>query len=106
VSASRDEVLHALAVLTKPGAEVELRAIEVRAHSGEKPHPVSRCFTDPHELANEALALDSYAKGIYITLNPLKAGTAGNAQDSDIAARRWLPVDIDPKQTTARYRSK
>src|SRR5258708_1596090 len=98
VSASRDEVLHALAVLTKPGTEVELRAIGVRTQASEKPYPISKCFTDPHELANEALALDSYAKGIYITLNPLKEGTAGNAQDSDIAARRWLPVDVDPKR--------
>src|SRR5258707_6796267 len=98
VSANRDEILLALAVITQPGTEVELRAIGVQTRSGEKPHPVSKCFTDPHELANEALALDSYAKGIYITLNPLKEGTAGNAQDSDIAARRWLPVDIDPKR--------
>lgn len=98
VSANRDEILHALAVLTKSGTEVELRAIGVQTHSGEKPHPVSKCFTDPHELANEALALDSYAKGIYVTLNPLKEGTAGNAQDSDIAARRWLPVDVDPER--------
>jgi len=98
VSASCDEILRALDVLTMPGTEVELRAIDVQRHAGEKPYPVVRRFTDMQALANEALALDSYAKGIYVTLNPMKEGTAGNAQDSDIAARRWLPVDVDPKR--------
>src|SRR5258705_4358739 len=96
--ANRDEIRHALAVLTKPGTEVELRAIGVQTHSGEKPHPVWKCFTDRDELANSAIALDASAKGIYVTLNPLKDGTTGSAQDSDIAARRWLPVDVDPKR--------
>jgi uncharacterized protein DUF927 len=96
--ANRDEILHALAVLTKPGTEVELRAIGVQTHSGEKPHPVSLRFTDLDELANTALALDASAKGIYITLNPLKDGTTGSTADTDIAERRWFPVDIDPKR--------
>src|SRR5258707_13241767 len=98
VSASSDEVLRALAVLTKPGTEVELRAIGVKRHTGDTSHAVTQRFTDLSELANSALALDASAKGIYVTLNPLKDGTTGNAQDTDIASRRWLPVDIDPKR--------
>ena len=96
--ANRDEILRALDVLTMPGAEVELRAIDVQQQGSEKPYPISKCFTDPHELANEAFALDSYAKGIYVTLNPLKAGATGSTADTDIALRRWFPVDVDPKR--------
>src|SRR5258706_3821015 len=96
--ANRDEILHALAVLTKPGTEVELRAIDVQTHSGEKPHPVWKCFTDQDELANSAIALDASAKGIYITLNPLKPGTTGSTADPDIAERRWFPVGWGPER--------
>ncbi len=98
VSASRNEILRALDVLTTPGTEVELRAIGVQTHSGDKPHPISKCFTDRDELANSAIALDASAKGIYVTLNPLKAGATGSTADTDIAARRWLPIDVDPER--------
>src|SRR5260221_8314672 len=96
--ANRDEILHALTVLKQPGTEVELRAIDVRTHAGEEPHPVWKCFTDRDELANSAIALDASAKGIYVTLNPLKLGTTGSTADPDIAERRWFPVDVDPKR--------
>src|SRR5260221_4027822 len=101
VSASRNEILRALDVLTTPGTEVELRAIGVQTHSGDKPHPISKCFTDRDELANSAIALDASAKGIYVTLNPRKAGTTGSTADTDIAERRWLPVDVDPQKAAS-----
>lgn len=36
------------------------------------------------------------ATGVYITLNPLLAGTSGAGRDEDVWGRVWLLVDIDP----------
>jgi len=96
-SEMRSEVVRALKVMTTPGQTIELRAVGV-SKSGEKAHIESRLFTDRGALADEAVALTRHAKGVYITLNPVKEGTNGSAADADIERRVWFPVDVDPQR--------
>jgi hypothetical protein len=94
-----------------PGHAVELRAIR-------KDGGVTAGFYDGEHLdamAAEAVRLtsDPAFKGVYVTLNPLRAevlgraglanqvrgvGTGDSASAADVAARRWLLIDIDPKR--------
>lgn len=66
---------------------------------------VSKIFSDPLSAAAHVERLESEGgcKGIYVTLNPLDAAWAamnpfGNANDKNIAGRRWLLIDLDPKR--------
>jgi hypothetical protein len=94
-----------------PGHAVELRAIakDGAVHAG--------FFDDAHlgAMAEHGLRLSQAAnvKGVYVTLNPLKsevlnradfvnqirkAGRGDSASAADVARRRWLLVDADPRR--------
>src|SRR5688572_20927431 len=62
-----------LRLLFPKDAVVELRALGVR-RGRERPHTESGFFDYDHldELGQMALALEPFAKGVYVTLNPLK----------------------------------
>jgi hypothetical protein len=53
-------------------------------------------------LAEFAASYSGKSQGVYYTPNPLKtaipAGSQGTALDADVARRRWLLVDVDPKR--------
>lgn len=97
----------------RPGPEhvLELRALKVGAHK----YTLNGFFDDAHlaEMARAALELSSTAEGVYFTLNAVRSDLLARAanriaerpvagtQDSDIARRRWLPLDFDPKRPTS-----
>jgi hypothetical protein len=100
----------AYAVLVGPGQVVELRALDVRRGTG-RPHIEAGFFDSEHlvDMAKAALRITPLAKGVYFTLNPLKAdllarrcnridwaGEGELAKDKDVLTRRWLLVDADP----------
>jgi hypothetical protein len=98
-----------LALFVRPGDVAELRGLHVQQRYG-RPQTVAGFFDGAHldEMAREALALTSKARGVYFTLNPLKpeilarcanrtknADTGDLASDHHVARRRWLLCDVD-----------
>jgi hypothetical protein len=108
----RDEILRACQALFAPGQVVELRALDAVTREWRRPHTVSGYFDDWEKLA--AAATGIRARGIYVTLNPVNPALLTRAYirvrdmkasdpatgDSDIVARRWLPIDCDPVRPT------
>lgn len=104
-----EEILRSLRALMAPGQIVELRALEVSTPKYPRPHTVSGYFDDLETLAQQAM-LVSKAKGIYVTMNPLKPALLSRAMnrlralsdrdsltgDADVLSRRWLMIDADP----------
>jgi hypothetical protein len=97
-------------LLIAPGQVVELRALGVQRGSG-RPHVEAGFFDADHlqDLAQAALHVSRFAKGVYFTLNPLRpdllarrcnriawASEGELAKDKDVLARRWLLIDADP----------
>jgi hypothetical protein len=104
------QISKALRIILEPGQVTELRALDVIAPNYRAPHTVSGYFDDPDKLA-EAAAQISSAKGIYFIPNPVNpallaraanrirpVGKEPTTSDTDIIARHWLLVDIDPKR--------
>lgn len=90
---------------------VELRVLKFVKNG--KPMTVSGYYDDPAKLAADAEKYDGKAAGLYFTLNSLNPALlnrrANRAQEGgdmstttdapgDVAGRRFLPVDIDPKR--------
>jgi hypothetical protein len=88
----------------------ELRALGVQ-RGRERPHTESGFFDGAHveEMARAALTVTPVARGVYVTINPLRpdilarranridyAGDAELASDKDVIRRRWLFIDADP----------
>jgi hypothetical protein len=108
----RSEVLRALGVLAEPGQVVELRLLGVQSQGQRIPVSMSGYFDDFELLATGACRYGGSAKGVYVTLNPVKPAllaraanrlrTAGRndplTSDADITKRRWLPIDLDPER--------
>jgi hypothetical protein len=106
----RTAILDALHRILAPGQVTELRALGVVTPKFRRPHTVSGYFDDMTKLADEACALEQYAKGVYFTPNPVNPALLARAvnrvrimddrdpttSDADIACRRWLLIDIDP----------
>lgn len=98
-------IKEALSVLCEPGHVIELRVPKV----DNKKRTDSGYFTDMGMLAATAAKYDGRAAGVYITLNPVEPALLARAKnhvrewaelttsDDYIAARRWLPIDCDPK---------
>ena len=103
-------------IFFNPGEVVEIRALGL---CGKGPWEgfaggtgiVSGYFDNPQDFGNAARALDKAgATGVYFTLNPCKPELIARAAnrlkaingktplttDKDIAAVRWLPIDLDP----------
>jgi hypothetical protein len=92
------------------GSVVELRVLGVQRRQ-ERPHTESGFFDYDHfdKLDEFALALEPFARGVYVTLNPLKRSILSRrcnrtdyaedrqlASDRDVMHRRWLLIDADP----------
>jgi len=98
-------------MLVAPGQVVELRALDVRRYKNARPHTESGFFDSDHLLAmaQAALAVTDFCRGVYFTLNPLNAELLDRrknridwakegelAKDKDVVARHWLLIDADP----------
>jgi hypothetical protein len=105
-------IAEVLRCLFSPGDVVELRALGVQRRQ-ERPHSECGFFDDFSKLGELALSLESFAKGVYVTLNPLKkdilarrcnridyANEHDTATDKDVLVRRYLLVDADPVRVT------
>ena len=91
-----------LAVLSRPGDVREVRIPTSRRTD-------SGYFDDPVALAAAVRPYDG-RENVYITVNPvapallaraanrIKQGSRSTTSDRDVVARRWLPVDIDPRR--------
>lgn len=99
-----------LAVLIDRDQAVELRALDVET-ADSPPQVWAGTFRGDELdfLARSALELSGCCKGIYYTLNPLRANKAKKdaprirsahggelAKDADVTGRRWILVDFDP----------
>jgi hypothetical protein len=97
-----DDLRSFLAVLSRPGDVREVRI------------PTSRrtdagYFDDPVALAAAVRPYDG-RENVYITVNPvdpallaraanrIRQGSRSTTSDRDVVARRWLPIDIDPRR--------
>lgn len=111
---SREDQIQAavrfLGLLRDPGEVVELRALEVQQRYG-RPATASGYYRMPDDavaLAAAATDLTTRALGVYVTLNPVLSALLSRycrrvqlhpkctTGDSEIVARRWVMVDIDP----------
>ncbi|MGA2186782.1 MAG: hypothetical protein ABSH47_27550, partial [Bryobacteraceae bacterium] len=100
------EIRRALSLLAEPGQIVELRLLEVQREGQRFSATMSGYFDDFKLLAASASKHGGTAKGVYVTLNPVKPAllarasnrlrTAGRndplTSDADITKRRWLPI--------------
>ena len=102
------DIRRALDVLCEPGSVYELRALDVP--DGRYATIISGYFDDLDKLALAAAeAEERVARGVYITLNPIKHALLARAanrsrmvqqrtpltSDTDVERRRWLPLDFD-----------
>ncbi len=105
-SFDRDEILRTWQLFRLPGEVLELRIPKAK-----KFKTVSGYFNDPNTFADAVVGLaDGDFAGIYFTINPVRPDLLARAanryvkyaesttSDTDIAAIRWLPVDLDPKR--------
>lgn len=99
------EAQRALEIIHEPG---EVR--EARAFIGEGEDTVVRStfVNDPGVLARAVPALETDRAQVFVTLNPVHPELFGRAPnkfwqrdaagDTDIARRRWILLDVDPKR--------
>jgi hypothetical protein len=84
------------------GSVVEMRMPKTRKRT------VSGYYDDWDALIRDAAHWDREAPGIYVNLNPINTALLARSRnraapycdtttaDSDVIARRWLPIDCDP----------
>ena len=105
-----DQIRAAVAFFYRPEDVFECRVIDAETREYRRPHMVSGYYTgdDADALIASLAGIGSYS-GVYITINPVNPALLGRANrrlkqaqkglstsDTDIARRRWLPIDIDP----------
>ena len=104
------EIARALGVFCAEDQIIEIRALGVSTPDYKQEHTSSGYFDDQDKAAKTAAQIDSYAHGIYFTINPCKpellsrrynrVKTCGKKDqttaDHNIDRRRWLPIDADP----------
>jgi hypothetical protein len=95
-----EQIRHSLDVLIEPGSVFEVRILGV-PNAGV----VSGVFDDRDAAAAAVAEYDDRARGIYVTLQRLDRAEPDNVlhehasrttRDENIAAFRWLLIDIDP----------
>jgi hypothetical protein len=96
-------------LIVAPGDVAELRALKVTSRDGRSYEVLSGYYDDPAAFARDVRRLDGRARGVFMTLNPLRRellarspnkltpGCAA-ASDADVTRRRWLLIDLDPKR--------
>ena len=100
-------ILRTMDVFLAPGQVCEVRAMQAQMQGEKWPGTVSGYFNDSKRLV-EALGQIEFARGIYVTLNPVKPDLLARANnrlkrvekgeatsDGEILSRRWLLVDVD-----------
>ena len=105
----KPELERALYLFFKPGDVFEIRVLDAVSRAYSRPHIESGYFDYDHISAVAgAIAHISSAKGVYVTVNPVKpellnravnrvrpAGREPTTADGDIVCRRWLLIDCD-----------
>jgi hypothetical protein len=108
------EIVNALFSWFKPGDVFEVRVLDAVTRAYYRPHIESGYFDFEHISAVPGtLSHISSAKGVYVTVNPVKpellnravnrvrpAGREPTTADSDIIRRRWLLIDCDAKRAS------
>ncbi len=101
------QIHDSLAAIVPYGTVFELRLLGTRAKQID-----SGYFDDPAQAAHALVSAPNYYKGIYFTPNPVIPDAMARAynrihpwaqtttHDTEIARRKWLPIDIDPKRPT------
>ena len=110
----KNEIIRALNLWYQPGDVFEVRVLDAVTAEWMRPHMESGYFDYEHiPAAADAIGkLRSY-RGAYATINPVKPDLLARAcnrirgitrepttADSDIAERRWLLIDCDPKRVS------
>ncbi|WP_176013943.1 hypothetical protein [Victivallis sp. Marseille-Q1083] len=110
----KEMIIRALQLWFLPGDVFEIRILDAVSVDWMRPHMESGYFDYEHiPAAADAIAkLRSY-RGAYVTINPVKSDLLARAcnrirgitrepttADSDIAERRWLLIDCDPKRVS------
>ena len=110
----KEMIIRALQLWFLPGDVFEIRILDAVSVDWMRPHMESGYFDYEHiPAAADAIAkLRSY-RGAYVTINPVKTDLLARAcnrirgitrepttADSDIAERRWLLIDCDPKRVS------
>jgi hypothetical protein len=96
-------------VIVAPGDVAELRALHVTSRDGRSYNAVTGYYDDPAAFARDVRRLDGHARGLYLTMNPLRRACLSRspnritpgcsaANDADVIRRRWLLLDLDPKR--------
>ncbi|MBZ0265806.1 hypothetical protein K8I28_14180 [bacterium] len=110
VNSVRTEIERSMRYLIQDGEVVEVRALNVQVRQSDKTYTVAGYFNDTDKIADSVIDIDGRAKGIYYTINPVKPDLLDRARnklikglwpttsDTDIAQRKWLLVDLDPKR--------
>ena len=111
VSQVATDCLNALRLFIGPGQITQIAAFEVRAQDASRPRDYAGYFDYDHLelMAREAARFSGSARGVYFTLNPLKADAFDRcpnrvqlarsgvlAGDKDVVGRTWLLIDFDP----------
>lgn len=98
------EILRTLLTLFREGDVHELRVPNTNKGT------VSGYYTDRERMAKDAAFWSGKAESVYVTLNPcspdllarannrVKVYAKHSTADADIAERRWLLIDFDPKR--------
>lgn len=110
----KNEIIRALRLWFQSGDVFEVRVLDAVTAEWMRPHMESGYFDYEHipDAADAIGKLRSY-RGAYATVNPVNPDLLARAcnrirsitkepttADSDIAERRWLLVDCDPKRAT------
>ena len=110
----KNEIIRALRLWFQSGDVFEVRVLDAVTADWMRPHMESGYFDYEHipDAADAIGKLRSY-RGAYATVNPVNPDLLARAcnrirsitkepttADSDIAERRWLLVDCDPKRAT------
>ncbi|MFA7197186.1 MAG: hypothetical protein WC092_06655 [Anaerovoracaceae bacterium] len=110
----KNEIIRALRLWFQSGDVFEIRVLDAVTAEWMRPHMESGYFDYEHipDAADAIGKLRSY-RGAYATVNPVNPDLLARAcnrirsitkepttADSDIAERRWLLVDCDPKRAT------
>jgi len=104
------EIRRCLTLVAAPGQIVELRLLNVQKPGQRFPVKMGGYYSDCEKLAKHAYEESAWARGAYITLNPVNPALLARAvnrlriidkdfpltTDADILVRRWLPIDVDP----------
>ena len=109
-----NEIINFLSKVFQSGDVFEIRVLEAITKAFPRPHIESGYFDYDHiNIIPDELKHISFAKGIYVTVNPVKNDLLARANnrirvpgkepvtsDGDVLCRRWLLIDCDAKRVS------